>query len=147
DEGVYRRLALPAVAAAKGYSTLDFHGKGEAARRITEQARHATGVAKAPHVADFVETLIAAGERPLVFAWHHEVHDLLGEHLEKHARLVRITGRESQAQKADAVRVFDAGEADAVLLSLRSTAGLDGLQGRGTCVVFAELDWSPAVHA
>lgn len=147
DEGVYRRLALPAVAAAKGFDSLDFHGKGEAARKITEQARHAAGAAKAPQVADFVETLIAAGERPLVFAWHHDVHDLLAERLEKHARLVRITGRETQPQKAEAVRAFAAGEADAVLLSLRSTAGLDGLQGRGTCVVFAELDWSPAVHA
>lgn len=26
-------------------------------------------------------------------------------------------------------------------------AGIDGLQGSGTVVVFAELDWSPAVHA
>lgn len=147
DEGVYRRLALPAVAAAKGFEQLDFHGKGEAARKITEQARHATGVAKAPHVADFVETLIAAGERPLVFAWHHDVHDILSERIGKVARLVHVTGRESSAQKDAAVRGFSKGDADCILLSLRSTAGIDGLQERGTCVVFAELDWSPAIHA
>ena len=38
------------------------------------------------------------------------------------------------------------GQADGALLSLRSAAGLDGLQRRATCCVFAELDWSPAVH-
>jgi SWI/SNF-related matrix-associated actin-dependent regulator 1 of chromatin subfamily A len=34
---------------------------------------------------------------------------------------------------------------DTVICSLRAAAGIDGLQV-ANCVVFGELDWSPAVH-
>src|SRR5690606_11624431 len=50
-------------------------------------------------------------------------------------------------EKEEAVRAFAEGRTNLVQLSLRSTAGIDGLQGRGTVVVFAELDWSPAIHS
>lgn len=33
-----------------------------------------------------------------------------------------------------------------LIMSLRSGAGVDGLQGTSTTVVFGELDWSPGVH-
>jgi hypothetical protein len=73
------------------------------------------------------------------------VHDLLIEFLS--CKVSRITGKENAGEKDESIRAFAAGEVPVVLLSLRAAAGLDGLQGRGTCVVFAELDWSPAVHS
>lgn len=46
--------------------------------------------------------------------------------------------------KDKAVDAFMAGKTDLCCISMRAAAGLN-LQ-RATCVVFGELDWSPAVH-
>ena len=56
-----------------------------------------------------------------------------------------ITGRETDKQKDAAVTAFMEGQTDLLCISLRSASGLN-LQ-RATCVVFGELDWSPAVHS
>ena len=56
-----------------------------------------------------------------------------------------ITGRESINDKEKAVNAFMHGDTDLLCISLRSASGLN-LQ-RATCVVFGELDWSPAVHS
>lgn len=147
DEDQYRKLIAQAVTIARGYDGIkEYIEKGKAAREAMEKARRAAGIAKAGYVADFAATLIDAGEKPIMFAWHHDVHDILAERLEKY-RVVHITGRQTEAEKRQALATFKGGDADLCLLSLRSTAGLDGLQGVGTCVVFAELDWSPAVHS
>lgn len=148
DHGIYRRMIQPAVKLARGYDGIkDWNQKGQAKREIEATTRQASGVAKAPHVAEFVHSLISSGERVLVFSYHHQVHELIADHVKRHASVVRITGKETAKQKAEAVQTFADGKADAVLLSLRTAAGLDGLQGAGTCVVFAELDWSPAIHS
>ncbi len=147
DESSYNRLIAQAVALAEGYGDIkDWHEKGLAKRQIEGGARKATGVSKAPYVAAFVRTLLEAGERVLLFAYHHQVHGILAEELIDFSP-VRITGEETQKEKDAAISAFADGRTNLVQLSLRSTAGLDRLQGRGTCVVFAELDWSPAIHA
>ena len=56
-----------------------------------------------------------------------------------------ITGRETDAQKDAALVAFMGAKTDLCVISLRSASGLN-LQ-RATCVVFGELDWSPAVHS
>lgn len=148
DESEYRKLINEARSLARDYAGMtDFHEKGVAARKIEGAVRRAAGVAKAPFVADFVASLIAAGERPLVFSYHHDVHNEIATKLWQTCRVVKITGVESPSDKEYAVRSFAGGDAQAALISLRCAAGLDGLQGVGTCVVFAELDWSPAVHS
>jgi SNF2 family DNA or RNA helicase len=58
---------------------------------------------------------------------------------------VFITGRETPAMKERAVERFMAGKTDLCCISLRAASGLN-LQ-RASCVVFGELDWSPAVHS
>lgn len=147
DEHKYNALISHAVALAKGYSSIkDWHTQGQTLREIENEGRQATGVAKAPYVAAFVKTLLDAGERVLLYAYHHDVHDALEEALIEY-NPVKISGRETQKQKDEAVSAFAEGRTNLVQLSLRSNAGLDKLQGRGTCVVFAELDWSPAIHS
>jgi len=149
DRSEYLRMAEEAIALARGYGSItSWHEKGLTKRRIDEAARQATGVAKAPWAAEFIFTLLEAGERPLVFSYHHAVHDEIARILQRECwSVARITGVETAAQKDKAVAAFASGEVKAVLLSLRTAAGLDGLQEAGTCVVFAELDWSPAIHA
>ncbi len=112
--------------------------------QISQEERQATGLAKAQYVCQFVRALLNAGEKVLLFAHHHAVMDRYQQEL-KQERPVFITGRESAAQKETAVQRFMEGKTDLCCISLRAASGLN-LQ-RATCVVFGELDWSPAVHS
>ena len=111
---------------------------------ICQQQRQATGVAKAPFVCAFVKALVESGERVLLMAHHHAVMDIYKRELRAlHPGF--ITGRETDKQKDAAVSAFMSGKSDLVCISLRSASGLNLQQA--TCVVFGELDWSPAVHS
>ena len=106
--------------------------------------RQATGVAKAPFVAAFVRALLDNGEKVLLFAHHHAVMDIYKKELASY-RPAFITGRETTRQKDDAVTRFMEEKTNLCVISLRAASGLN-LQ-RASCVVFGELDWSPAVHS
>jgi len=112
--------------------------------QIAAGERQATGIAKASHVAAFIRALVEAGEKVLLFAYHHSVFDIYKREL---ASLdpVFITGREKPAAKEAAVEAFMQGRSSIACISLRAASGLN-LQ-KATCVVFGELDWSPAIHS
>lgn len=116
-----------------------------AAGELDWKLRHATGVAKAPHVAAFVQILIDNGERVVVYAWHRTVYDILNDKLKDH-KPANYTGDETEAQKNESFQRFVAGETPVLLISLRAGQGVDGFQHGCRTVVFAELDWSPGVH-
>ncbi len=107
--------------------------------------RQATGIAKAPYVADFVKILIESGERVVLFAWHRAVYDILMEQLAEF-KPAMYTGEESAAQKDEAKRRFIDKETPLIIISLRAGAGIDGLQHVCRTVVFGELDYSDGVH-
>lgn len=117
----------------------------QASQELSHLVRQATGIAKAPYVADFVRLLVDSGEKVVLYCWHREVYSILAERL-KDLGIVFFTGSESQAQKEVAKMSFVHGGARVLCMSLRSGAGLDGLQGSCRMVVFGELDWSPGVH-
>ena len=122
--------------------------KGEkfrAAEELNNLVRQATGIAKAPHVADFVRLLVESGERVVLYGWHREVYSLWLERLAD-LKPAMYTGSESVSQKEASKQRFLAGETPLLILSLRAGQGLDGLQARCRTVVFGELDWSPGVH-
>jgi hypothetical protein len=120
-----------------------------ASGEIDWRLRQSTGIAKAPYVAQFIRLLLDSEEKVLVYAWHRSVYDILMAHL-RQFRPVMFTGSESPAQKQAAKDQFmkpnDEGGSAVLLMSLRSGAGLDGLQDVCSVVVFAELDWSPQRH-
>jgi len=145
DEGLHTELMRAAVEKARGFGQMDYFDRGRAARDIDRMSRYAAGVSKVHQVAEFVGALLEAGEVPLVFAWHHKVHDALCDTLKKYEPSV-LTGRQTEKQKDKGLQRFIDGHTNMALMSLRTAAGLDGLQARATCVVNAELDWSPAVH-
>lgn len=118
--------------------------KMQAAGEFDMMVRQATGIAKAPHVADFVHLLLESGEPVVMFAWHRAVYDILAARLADH-KPVFYTGEESPSQKFQAVQAFVNGETNLIIISLRSGAGIDGLQKRSRIVVIGELDWSPQV--
>lgn len=122
-----------------------FHDRGMAARDLDARMRLATGVAKARHAAAYVRMLVDAGEQVLLAGWHRDVYDIWRDELAD-VGLVFYTGTEN-AKKKDAARTaFIKGDARVMAMSLRSGAGLDGLQHVCATVVFGELDWSPQVH-
>lgn len=101
--------------------------------------RHATGVAKAPYVAEFVRMLLETDERVVLFGWHHDVYAIWREKL-REARPVFYTGSESPTQKDAARDAFVAGDSRVLIMSLRSGAGLDGLQDAAHVAVFGGQD-------
>jgi SWI/SNF-related matrix-associated actin-dependent regulator 1 of chromatin subfamily A len=145
DDALYRDLMVPVlekVLALEGVQNPSARALAE--DDICQRHRQATGIAKAPYVAAFVRSLLEEGEVVLLFAHHHAVMDAYKAGL-KAFRPAFITGRESEAQKDAAASAFMQGKTNLCCISLRSASGLN-LQ-RATCVVFGELDWSPAVHS
>jgi SNF2 family DNA or RNA helicase len=116
-----------------------------ASEQLSIRLRQATGIAKAPHVADFVRLLVESGEKVVVYAWHRAVYTILLDRLAE-LRPVMYTGSESANEKGAAKTRFCDGDAHVLLMSLRAGAGLDGLQRVCRTGVFAELDWSAGVH-
>ncbi len=145
DDQVYRELMKPVADQLKILRATDDPSKRAIIEdAICQQQRQATGVAKAPFVAAFVRALLDGGEKVLLMAHHHAVMDIFRKELKTYHPGF-ITGRETDAQKDAASAAFMSGKTDLLCISLRSASGLN-LQ-RATCVVFGELDWSPAVHS
>lgn len=140
-ESVEERARQLAIKVTNG----SFIERGSAARELDVLARQMTGVAKARYVAAYVRVLLEAGVPVVLTGWHREVYDIWLADLADF-RPAMYTGSESAPAKNRAKRAFMEGATDLLILSLRSGAGLDGLQQRGSTVVFGELDWSPQVH-
>jgi SNF2 family DNA or RNA helicase len=139
SEELARDLAMKVVRGAS------FVERGMAAREFDIYMRQQTGIAKAREVAEYVKILLE-NKVPLVLAgWHREVYKIWLEEL-KDYNPVLFTGSESPKQKREAFEKFTSGETDCFIISLRSGAGLDGLQHRAKYVVIGELDYSPKVH-
>ena len=111
-----------------------------AAQDLSSEARQATGIAKAGAVADFVRLLVEeTGERVVLFGWHRAVYDIWTERFEG-IPLAWHTGTETPAHKRRELDRFIAGEARILIMSLRSGAGVDGLQHVCARAVIGELD-------
>lgn len=120
--------------------------KMEASGKLDSIIRQATGIAKAPYVAEFVRMILeSSGERIVLFGWHREVYRIWMEKL-KEFNPVLYTGSETPVQKNTAIRRFTEGTGRVLIMSLRSGSGVDGLQDHAKVAVFGELDWSPGVH-
>ncbi len=137
-EDVARALALTA-------STGAFTERGEAVRELDMRVRQATGIAKARSVARAVRLMVEAGEPVVLFGWHREVYNIWLAELAD-LRPAMFTGSETPKAKAAAIEAFVGGYTKLMIMSLRSGAGVDGLQMRAATAVFGELDWSPGVH-
>ncbi len=147
DDAVYRRLMQPVHQTILQFKTDTGANASQRAlweMEIERGERQATGIAKAPYVAQFVRALLDADEKVLLFAHHHEVMDIYKKELHAFSPAF-ITGRETPAMKERSVERFMTGKTNLCCISLRAAAGLN-LQ-RASCVVFGELDWSPAVHS
>jgi len=148
DSSVLESITGDAIALAKTIMASNERYRGEkmqAAGELDVLVRHATGVAKAPYVAEFVKLLVESGQQVLLFGWHRDVYQIWAEKLAEYNPCM-YTGSESPTQKQAAKDAFVRGDSRVMLISLRAGAGIDGLQHCCSTVVFGELDWSPGVH-
>ncbi|SFF45441.1 SNF2 family N-terminal domain-containing protein [Aureimonas phyllosphaerae] len=145
DERIVESAHAEARALALRVTTGDFMQRGQAARELDMFARRITGLSKARSVAAMVRMIVESGEPVLLAGWHRDVYDIWMDVLAD-LKPVLYTGTESQSQKDKAKATFMEGRTNLMIISLRSGAGLDGLQHRCATVVFGEFDWSPQVH-
>jgi SNF2 family DNA or RNA helicase len=131
------RLILDRTAAASS--------RWRAGGELDWRLRQATGIAKAPYVAEFVRLVLESERQVLLFGWHRAVYELWAERLAEF-NPVFYTGEETPRQKRQAEEAFLSGRSRVLVMSLRAGAGLDGLQEVARVAVFGELDWSPEVH-
>lgn len=136
-QNVAKMLALSVLSGNVGEDS-------QSAREFDWKLRHATGVAKAKPVAEFVKMLVEQGEKIVLAGWHRDVYEIWEKEFSG-IRTVMFTGSESIADKDRAKKEFVEGDAKIFIVSLRSGAGLDGLQYASSTVVFGELDWSPHI--
>jgi hypothetical protein len=143
--GTYDKLISPVIDQAKKIPEIkDAWERGRESRQAIDQTRRVTGVAKAPYVCAFVKTLLESGEKVLLYGYHHDVMDVYMEDLKEYFP-VMISGRQNAKVKDLSQEAFMDGDTDLIIVSLRSGLGLN-LQ-RARCVVFGEMDWSPAIHS
>jgi superfamily II DNA or RNA helicase len=138
EEEIARQLAQTVLRGS-------FTEAGRAARELDMKMRQLTGIAKARAVAAYVALLLKDSERVLLAGWHREVYDIWKAALAPF-NPVLYTGSESAAGKQRSVDAFTTGDSRVMMMSLRSGAGLDGLQYYCNDAVVGELDWSPQVH-
>jgi SNF2 family DNA or RNA helicase len=145
DRDVYAKGTTAAAELARTILSGEFTARGQAARQLDLEMRQATGLAKAPYVADLVRMLVESGEKVLLFGWHRAVYSVWADRL-RDLRPAFFTGHESDVQKERARMDFIEGRSQVLIMSLRSGAGLNGLQDTCSVCVFGEMDWSPSVH-
>lgn len=119
-----------------------------AAGDLDWKLRRATGLAKATYVAAFVRMLLESEEKVVLWGWHRDVYDLWRFAFDRAGvGYAMYTGSESPAGKErEKTRFLTDEKCRVLIMSLRSGAGLDGLQEVCKVGVFGELDWSPGMH-
>ena len=118
--------------------------KSASYHRAIQSERQIAGVAKLPHVINFVKDIMEIEESVVVFCHHKVIHKLLHESLQDFSP-VSIIGGQSDATRQDQIDKFQRGESKLMIAGIR--AGNVGINlTRAKYVIFAELDWSPAIH-
>jgi SNF2 family DNA or RNA helicase len=118
--------------------------KSASYQRAIQGERQAAGVAKLPYVINFVENIMEIEESVDVFCHHKYIHQLLHEKLSKYSPS-SIIGGQTDKTRQEQIDSFQGGKTKLMIAGLR--AGNVGINlTRARYVIFAELDWSPAIH-
>jgi SNF2 family DNA or RNA helicase len=118
--------------------------KSASYQRAIQSERQVAGIAKLPHVINFVKNIMEIEESVVVFCHHKVIHKLLHERLGEFSP-VSIIGGQADTLRQDQIDKFQRGESKLMIAGIR--AGNVGINlTRAKYVIFAELDWSPAIH-
>ena len=112
--------------------------------RAIQSERQVAGIAKLPHVINFVKNIMEIEESVVVFCHHKYIHKLLHESLAEFSPAAIIGGQTDKIRQKS-IDDFQNGDTKLMIAGLR--AGNLGINlTRAKYVIFAELDWSPAIH-
>ncbi|MEE9512332.1 MAG: DEAD/DEAH box helicase [Nitrosopumilaceae archaeon] len=118
--------------------------KSSSHQRAIQSERQAAGIAKLPHVINFVKNIMEIEESVVVFCHHRAIHQLLHESLQQFSPSAIIGGQTDNFRQEQIDR-FQNGETKLMIAGLRAgNVGINLTKAR--YVIFAELDWSPAIH-
>ena len=118
--------------------------KSASYHRAIQSERQIAGIAKVPHVINFVKNIMEIEESVVVFCHHKVIHRLLHDSLQEFSP-VSIIGGQSDSTRQSEIDKFQRGESKLMIAGIR--AGNVGINlTRAKYVIFAELDWSPAIH-
>lgn len=124
---------------------IKFKNFGELSRIRKEIA-----IKKIPYVIEFVKEILDSSEdeqsKIVVFGHHKEVLYKIYEELKKYNPVI-ITGEVSDGERQRAIMLFKEKNPTRVFIGSMGAAGtgVDGLQQNCNTIVFAELDWTPAL--
>lgn len=135
---IWKRLEEEQMTAVSAFD------KFSAYKRAIQSERQAAGIAKLPHVIEFVKNIMEIEESVVVFCHHKAIHELLHKSLQEYSPSA-IIGGQTDKERQDGIDRFQNGETKLLIAGLR--AGNVGINlSRARYVIFAELDWSPAIH-
>ena len=113
-------------------------------QRAIKSERQIAGIAKMPHVINFVRNIMEIEESVVVFCHHRVIHKMLNESLREFSP-VSIIGGQTDAVRTEQIARFQNGSSKLMIAGIRAgNVGINLTAAR--YVIFAELDWSPAVH-
>ena len=113
-------------------------------QRAIKSERQVAGIAKLSHVINFVKNIMEIEESVVVFCHHRIIHKMLNDSLKEFSP-VSIIGGQTDAVRNDQITKFQRGDSKLMIAGIR--AGNVGINLTvAKYVIFAELDWSPAVH-
>jgi SNF2 family DNA or RNA helicase len=131
-EAAHARTDFKAIAETSAYA--EFKGS----------ERMAAGMAKVPYIVEFVKEMMENEEPLVIFCHHLQVHAALQQKLAEF-KPVTIIGGQSEMQRQFSIDSFQNGKTRLMIAGLR--AGNVGISlTKASYVIFAELDWSPAIH-
>ena len=135
---IWKKLEEEQKAAKSEFDRIASH------RRAIKNERQAAGMAKLPHVIKFVKNIMEIEESVVVFCHHRLLHRILRESLADFAP-VSVIGGQSDRERQENIDKFQNGQSKLMIAGIR--AGNVGINlTRAKYVIFAELDWSPAIH-
>lgn len=115
-------------------------------RDMRIQERQIAGIAKVPHVVEYLNNLLEDydNEKFVVFCHHRNVHEAIFDGLRRY-KPVQVIGGQSDKERQNSIDNFQEKDSRVIICGLR--AGNVGINLTSSAyVIFAELDWSPAIH-
>jgi SWI/SNF-related matrix-associated actin-dependent regulator 1 of chromatin subfamily A len=110
------------------------------ALQLVSKVRHETAVAKVPMAIEFIKDAMEAGEKLVVFGWHH---DVLGAIHDSFPGSVLVTGETSMKKRQQAIDSFQEDPQVRMFIGSIGAAGTAITLTAASHVIFVELEWVP----
>jgi SWI/SNF-related matrix-associated actin-dependent regulator 1 of chromatin subfamily A len=137
-----QKMSAAVVKLRKSKSVADRKRYREQFTKIIENVRHEVGVIK---YATVFEHLKLRTEKTIIFAYHHDIIERLADDLRKEGHsVVTVTGQSRNATSA--IDQFQQDPKCLFFIGNFKAAGVGITLTAASHVVFAELDWTPAIH-